>query len=276
MILNMLDIQLAGSLFLTSRLLPIFTARCRIKPSRSTFCTGEAHFPCMSQLAMCRTLIQSQHAAKQLLPWLMAAAKIRLWRYRWKQQVWAYCISRSFPNIILVLLSDPSFCYLRDADGTRRILEIRDTMEPVDLRAHGQTGEEKKMIQRLGLLKAAPALAHEGVWSKVVDHVLTKKACLLTRIRRRDWTNLLNFFSPLFVSYMMWCACIGMTSTYASSHGGDIMRKADNISKVAAPRVHFCLYWLRLSIPFNSTIARATVLTKVRISLLGLIATILL
>jgi len=50
----MLDMQLAGSLFLTSRLLPIFTARCRIKPSRSTFCTGEAHFPCMSQVAMCR------------------------------------------------------------------------------------------------------------------------------------------------------------------------------------------------------------------------------
>ena len=239
MILNMLDMQLAGSLFLTSRLLPIFTARCRIKPSRSTFCTGEAHFPCMSQLVMCRTLIHRQHAAKQLLPWLMAAAKIRLWRYRWKQQVWAYCISRSFPNIILVLLSDPSFCYLRDADGTRRILEIRDTMEPVDLRAHGQTGEEKKMIQRLGLLKAAPALAHEGVW--IVGHWLTKKACLLPRIRRRDWTNLLTLFFPLSIINMMWCACIGMTSTYASSHGGDIMRKADNISKVAAPRVPFFL-----------------------------------
>jgi hypothetical protein len=113
------------------------------------------------------------------------------------------------------------------------------------------------------------------VWSKVLDHLLTKKACLLPRVRDGGIEQTFWLFFALLVSYMMWCACIGMTSTYASSHGGDIMRKADNISKVAAPRVHFFFYCLPLSIPFYSTIARATVLTKVRISLLRLIASIL-
>ena len=95
---------------------------------------------------------------------------------------------------------------MRDADGTRRILEIRDTMEPVDLRAHGQTGEEKKMIQRLGLLKAAPALAHEGVWSKVLGHLLTKKACLLPRVRDGGIEQtFLTFFCPVGIIYDVVC-----------------------------------------------------------------------
>jgi hypothetical protein len=51
--------------------------------------------------------------------------------------------------------ADPNFYFLRDSDGSRRVLEIRDRVEPVDLRAHGRAVDERSKIQRVGMLKSA-------------------------------------------------------------------------------------------------------------------------
>eukprot|EP00802_Teleaulax_amphioxeia_P007560 Tamp_07567.p1 GENE.Tamp_07567~~Tamp_07567.p1 ORF type:complete len:245 (+),score=50.79 Tamp_07567:1084-1818(+) len=51
--------------------------------------------------------------------------------------------------------ADPNFYFLRDSDGSRRVLEVRDTVEPVDMRAHGRALDERSKVQRVGMLQSA-------------------------------------------------------------------------------------------------------------------------
>ena len=60
-----------------------------------------------------------------------------------------------------------NFYYLRDADGSRKILEVRDTMEPADMRAHGRAMDEQSKVQRVGALKMPSALKNQGMQSTV-------------------------------------------------------------------------------------------------------------
>jgi hypothetical protein len=60
-----------------------------------------------------------------------------------------------------------NFYFLRDADGSRKILEVRDTMEPVNMRAHGRAMDEQSKVQRVGALKMPPALKNQGMQSSV-------------------------------------------------------------------------------------------------------------
>lgn len=66
--------------------------------------------------------------------------------------------------------ADPNFYYLRDADGSRKILEVRDTMEPADMRAHGRAMDEQSKVQRVGALKMPSALKNQGMQSTCSTH----------------------------------------------------------------------------------------------------------
>ena len=45
--------------------------------------------------------------------------------------------------------------------------QVRDTMDPVDMRAHGRAIDERSKVQRVGLLSMPPALKNQGMQSSV-------------------------------------------------------------------------------------------------------------
>lgn len=65
--------------------------------------------------------------------------------------------------------ADPNFYFMRDADGTRRVLEVCDVAEPVDMRAHGRALDELSKIQRLGVFKPTPSLKNQGMSSSAAE-----------------------------------------------------------------------------------------------------------
>ena len=48
--------------------------------------------------------------------------------------------------------ADPNFYFLRDGDGTRRTLEVRDETDDVDMRAHGRAMEELSKVKIMCML----------------------------------------------------------------------------------------------------------------------------
>ena len=48
--------------------------------------------------------------------------------------------------------ADPNFYFLRDGDGTRRTLEVRDETDDVDMRAHGRAMEELSKVKIMYML----------------------------------------------------------------------------------------------------------------------------
>ena len=63
--------------------------------------------------------------------------------------------------------ADPNFYFLRDGDGTRRTLEVRDETDDVDMRAHGRAMEELskvKIMYMLAFCRQAGSIARSHAW----------------------------------------------------------------------------------------------------------------
>eukprot|EP00290_Baffinella_frigidus_P018701 CAMPEP_0180216766 /NCGR_PEP_ID=MMETSP0987-20121128/16467_1 /TAXON_ID=697907 /ORGANISM="non described non described, Strain CCMP2293" /LENGTH=314 /DNA_ID=CAMNT_0022176039 /DNA_START=33 /DNA_END=977 /DNA_ORIENTATION=+ len=59
--------------------------------------------------------------------------------------------------------AEPQFYYLRDGDGTRRVLEVRDNHEPVAIRSIGHAGDEmSKELRKINLPPAVPNLGFKS------------------------------------------------------------------------------------------------------------------